>query len=181
MTASPVGPAAAVRTGDLAPSFTLPDANNVPVSLADLLITRAVLLVFYPFAFSRICSGELGAVRDDLQSFQNHQVQVLGISTDPTPTLQAWSRAEGYTFPLLSDFWPHGEISRRYGVFMDRSGMAVRGTFLIDPTGRVVFAEVKGAGEVRDQAAWRRAVAALPQGGTDGSAAGVAPVSGVGG
>ncbi|GAA2000143.1 peroxiredoxin [Nakamurella flavida] len=150
-----------VAVGDRAPDFTLPDANNVPVTLSELLVSKAVLLVFYPFAFSRICSGELSAVRDDLASFQNHHVQVLGISTDPPPTLQAWSRAEGYSFPLLSDFWPHGETARAYGCFLAKAGMAVRGTFLVEPSGTVVFAEVKGPGEVRDQAGWRRAVAAL--------------------
>jgi peroxiredoxin len=151
----------AVTVGDQAPDFTLPDANNVPVTLSELLTSRAALLVFYPFAFSRICSGELSAVREDLASFQNHQVQVLGISTDPTPTLQAWSRHEGYTFPLLSDFWPHGETARSYGVFQAKAGMAIRGTFLVERSGTVAFAELKGPGEVRDQAGWRRAVAAL--------------------
>jgi len=151
-----------IRPGDPAPPFNLPDSDRVPVSLADHAGSRAVLIVFYPFAFSGICTGELNAVRDDLATFQNDRVQVLAISTDPTFALKAWAQAQRFEFPLLSDFWPHGEVASAYGVFNEQAGMAVRGTFLIDKDGTVAFVEVNGPGEPRDQAAWKRAVAALP-------------------
>ncbi|MET3803404.1 peroxiredoxin (alkyl hydroperoxide reductase subunit C) [Nakamurella sp. UYEF19] len=149
-----------VEIGSVAPDFTLPDANRAPVSLSSFRGKKAVLVVFYPFAFSGTCTTELCAVRDDLASFQNEHVQVLAVSTDPAPALQAWAAAQGYEFPLLSDFWPHGVVSQAYGSFHE-GGFALRGTFLIDTEGVVRFAEVNGPGEARDQGSWKRAVAAL--------------------
>ena len=87
---------------------------------------------------------------------------MLAVSTDPMQSLAACADGAGIHFPLLSDFWPHGEVARAYGVFHEAAGMANRGTFLIDVNGVVTFAEVNGPGEPRDQAAWKRAVAALP-------------------
>lgn len=153
-----------VEVGSLAPEFTLPDADRAPVSLLEFRGKKAVLLVFYPFAFSGTCTGELTALRDDVDTFQNEQVQVLAISTDPVPALKAWSDAQGFTFPLLSDFWPHGEVATAYGVLHAQGGMPNRGTFLIGLDGVVTFAEVNGPGEARDQSAWKRAVDALPVG-----------------
>jgi peroxiredoxin len=153
-----------VEVGSLAPEFTLPDADRAPVSLLEFRGKKAVLLVFYPFAFSGTCTGELTALRDDIDTFQNEAVQVLAISTDPAPALKAWADAQQFEFPLLSDFWPHGEVASAYGVLHEQGGMANRGTFLIGLDGVVTFAEVNGPGEARDQSAWKRAVEALPVG-----------------
>lgn len=150
-----------VEVGAQAPDFTLPDYNKEKVSLADFRGEKNVLLVFYPFAFSGVCEGELCQVRDDLSEFQNDQVQVIGVSVDTPFSLKAWAEQQGYTFPLLSDFWPHGEIAKAYGVFNDAAGMANRGTFLIDTDGKVRFAEVNQPGEARDQNVWKKAVAEL--------------------
>ena len=114
----------AIQIGDSAPDFTLPDADKQQVSLSSFRGDKAALVVFYPFAFSTTCTGELCAIRDDLGSFQNERVQVLAVSTDPTPALKAWSQAQGYPFPLLSDFWPHGAVAKEYGVFFEAAGMA---------------------------------------------------------
>ena len=151
----------APEVGSEAPDFTVKDQNNQAVTLSSFRGERAVLLVFYPFAFSGICTSELGAVRDDLADFQNDDVQILGISTDHPYALKAWSESQGFDFPLLSDFWPHGAVANAYGVFNEARGMAVRGTFLVDKAGIVKFAEVNGPGERRDQSGWRKAVAAL--------------------
>ena len=151
----------APEVGTEAPDFTVKDQNNQAVALSSFRGERAVLLVFYPFAFSGICTSELGAVRDDLADFQNDDVQILGISTDHPYALKAWSESQGFDFPLLSDFWPHGEVATAYGVFLEKRGMAVRGTFLVDKAGIVRFAEVNAPGEARDQSGWRKAVAAL--------------------
>ena len=150
-----------VEVGSQAPDFTTRNADGEQVTLSSFRGSKAVLLVFYPFAFSGICTAELCQVRDDLPRFQNDEVQILGISTDPTFTLKAWAKAERYEFPLLTDFWPHGAIAQAYGVFNDKAGMAVRGTFLIDTEGVVRFAEVNGPGQARDQAGWQKAIAAL--------------------
>jgi peroxiredoxin (alkyl hydroperoxide reductase subunit C) len=152
---------AVVAVGDPAPEFTVPDLNRQQVSLADFRGRRAALLVFYPFAFSGICTGELSQVRDHLSDFQNDAVQVLAISTDPTYALRAWADNEGFAFPLLSDFWPHGAVATRYGVFNESAGMPIRGTFLVDVDGVVRFAEANPPGQPRDQDHWRRVIAAL--------------------
>jgi mycoredoxin-dependent peroxiredoxin len=151
----------APEVGSQAPEFTLKDQNNQVVTLSSFRGDRNVLVVFYPFAFSGICTGELGAVRDDLSSFQNADVQILAVSVDHPFTLKAWADAQGYEFPLLADFWPHGEVAQAYGVFNEKAGFAVRGTFLVDKTGTVQFAEVNGPGEARDQEAWKKALAAV--------------------
>ncbi len=150
-----------VEVGAKAPGFTLKDYNNEQVSLSDFQGAKAVLLVFYPFAFSPVCTGELCGVRDDIGNFANDDVQVLGVSVDTPFSLKAWSKQEGYDFPLLSDFWPHGEVAKTYGVFNDKAGMANRGTFLIDRDGVVRFAEVNEPGDARDQTQWKRAIAEL--------------------
>ena len=151
----------APEVGSPAPDFTLKDQDKQDVGLSSFRGDKAVLVVFYPFAFSGICTGELCSVRDDLGAFQNDDVQVVAVSTDPTFSLKAWALQENYTFPLLSDFWPHGETAKAYGVFNEGAGMALRGTFLVDKDGVVRFAEVNQPGEPRDQEAWKKALAAL--------------------
>lgn len=150
-----------IEIGDTAPDFTLNDSNRRPVTLSSFRGDKAVLLVFYPFAFSPTCTAELCAVRDDLGSFQNDTVQTLAVSTDTMQSLKAWVDLQGYQFPLLSDFWPHGAVAKQYGVFSEQDGMALRGTFLVDLEGVVRFAEVNQRGQPRDQSAWIRAVDAL--------------------
>ena len=151
----------APEVGTEAPDFTVKDQNNQDVTLSSFRGRQAVLLVFYPFAFSGICTGELCAVRDDLDDFQNDDVQILAISVDHPFALKSWAENQGFDFPLLSDFWPHGAIARAYGVFNDTRGMAVRGTFLIDAEGTIAFAEVNQPGDAREQSGWKDAVAKL--------------------
>ena len=115
---------AAPEVGDVPPDFTLPDQYGRQVSAATWRGDRNVVLVFYPFAFTGICTGELREIRDTLEDFQHDGIQVLAISCDPVPALRAWADQEGYFFPLLSDFWPHGEVSRALGVFDADGGFA---------------------------------------------------------
>ncbi|MGH3436077.1 MAG: peroxiredoxin [Sciscionella sp.] len=151
----------AVEVGSKAPDFTLNDYNKQQVSLSDFTGKKNVLLVFYPFAFSGVCQGELCQVRDEIDDYQNDKVQVLGVSVDTPFSLKAWAEAQGYQFPLLSDFWPHGAVAKEYGVFHADAGLALRGTFLIDTEGVVRFAEVNQPGDARDQQGWKKAIAAL--------------------
>ncbi|AOS65211.1 peroxiredoxin [Actinoalloteichus hymeniacidonis] len=150
-----------VEVGTQAPDFTLNDYNKQPVTLSSFRGDSNVLLVFYPFAFSGICTGELCQIRDEFAEYQGADVTVLGVSTDTSFALKTWADQQGYTFPLLSDFWPHGAVAQSYGVFNEDAGFANRGTFLIDKEGVVRFAERNGAGEKRDQAGWKKAVAGL--------------------
>ena len=149
-----------LAVGDTAPEFSLPDQDRQAVSLAELRGTP-VLLVFYPFAFSSLCTGELCQLRDELSGYTDAGVTVLAISTDPVFSLKAWREQQGFGFPLLSDFWPHGAVAQAYGAFNDKAGMAVRATFLVDADGRIAFAEVNGPGDVREQSGWKDAVAHL--------------------
>jgi len=151
----------ALEVGTEAPDFTLRDANREEVALSSFRGVKNVLLVFYPFAFSGICTGELCQVRDELAAYQNDDVQVIGVSVDTPFSLKAWAEKEGYTFPLLSDFWPHGQVARDYDVFNEKAGMAVRGTFLVDADGAIAFAEVNPPGDAREQTGWKDAVRTL--------------------
>ena len=145
--------------GTRAPSFSLRDQNGAVVSLADHLGRRHVLLVFFPWAFSGICTGELTEIRDDLGRFVTEEVQVLTVSCDAMFSLRAYADRDGYFFPLLSDFWPHGEVARAYGVFDEAAGVARRGTFLIDPEGTVRWSLVSGIGQRRDFSGYHDALA----------------------
>ena len=149
-----------LSVGDTAPEFSLPDQDKQIVSLADLR-GAPVLLVFYPFAFSGLCTGELCQLRDELDVYTDADVTVLAISTDPVFSLKAFREKEGFEFRLLSDFWPHGAIAQAYGSFTDKAGMALRATFLVDAEGTIAFAEVNSPGDVRAQSGWKDAVARL--------------------
>jgi mycoredoxin-dependent peroxiredoxin len=157
-----------IEVGAVAPDFVLRNQNNQEVRLSDFRGRRNVLLVFYPLAFTGTCQGELCAVRDNLSDFANDDVQVLTVSVDSPFSHKVWADREGYDFPLLSDFWPHGAVAQAYGVFNEERGFANRGTFLIDRDGVVRFAEMNEPGQARDQDGWRKALAQLGQG-TDGS------------
>jgi peroxiredoxin len=150
-----------LEVGTPAPDFTLRDQNQQAVTLSDFRGTRNVLLVFFPLAFTGICQGELDEVRDRLSDFENDETQTLAISVGPPPTHKIWAAQSGFTFPVLSDFWPHGAVSQAFDVFNDDAGFSNRGTFVVDRSGIIRFAEMKQPGEARDQAAWTDALAAL--------------------
>ena len=143
-----------IEVGTQAPDFTLKDQNNQEVGLSRSL---PALLVFYPFAFTGICQGELAWLRDH----QPLAAKVLTISADSVYAHKVWAEREGYDFPLLSDFWPHGEVARAYGVFNEKTGAANRGTFLVDRAGTIRFAAMNGPGEPRDPSVWDAALASL--------------------
>jgi peroxiredoxin len=154
-------PLMALPVGTMAPDFTLPDANKTPVTLSSYRGKQAVLLVFYPFAFSGICTGELCELRDNIEDFESAGVRLLAVSTDPVFALKAWQEAEGFGFDLLSDFWPHGAAARAFGVFDERSGHALRGSFLVDADGIVRWSVVNPRGQRRDLDGYRRALEQL--------------------
>ena len=155
------GAGGTVRVGELVPDFTLVDQYGADVTLSSVKGDRFAVVVFYPAAFSGICRGELRSIRDGLEDFQTEDIQVFTVSCDSMFTLRAWADAEGHFFPLLSDFWPHGEVARRYGVLDEQEGFPRRGTFLIDKEGRLVWSEVLDIGQGRSFAGYRTALAAL--------------------
>ena len=120
-----------------------------------------MLLVFYPWSFSGVCTGELCGLRDDLGSFQNEYSQLLAISIDSKYVQRVFAEREGFEFPLLADFWPHGDVARRYGVFDDTAGVALRGTFVLDRDGIVRWSVLRGIPDARDARDYRNALSQL--------------------
>lgn len=153
--------------GDQAPGFTLRDQHGREVSLAGHR-GRVVVVMFYPFAFSGTCTGELGAVQEVLPSLQNDDVQILAVSCDPKHALRVFAERDGLGFPLLSDFWPHGEVARAYGAFVEERGCAGRSTFVVDRAGLVRWTVHHPMGEPRDPREPARVAAELASTGPAG-------------
>jgi mycoredoxin-dependent peroxiredoxin len=149
--------------GDKAPDFTLQDQHGQDVTLSSYARGKAVLIVFYPFAFSGVCTGELTGLRDRLGDFETDHSTLVAVSCDPMYTQRAVADRDGIFFPLLSDFWPHGAAAADYGVFESDGGFATRGTFLIDREGIVRWTLVNGPGEKRDFSGYHAALKELVQ------------------
>jgi peroxiredoxin len=151
----------AVEVGEQAPDFELPDQHGTPVTLSSLRGSKNVVLVFYPLAFSGVCTGELCAMRDEFPEVTRDDVELLTVSVDSTFTHRAWADAEHFGFGLLSDFWPHGDVAKSYGIFDEGKGFATRGTFIIDKAGVVRWKIVNPAPQARDISEYQKALAEL--------------------
>jgi peroxiredoxin len=147
--------------GNPAPAFDLINQHGEKVSLSTYKAEKNIVVLFYPFAFSGICTRELCALRDDLGAFQNDDVQLLAISCDSMFAQRAYAEKEGYKFPVLSDFWPHGAAAKAYGVFEESRGCATRGTFIIDREGILRWQVVNSMGDARNIVDYKAAIAAL--------------------
>ncbi|MGH3498312.1 MAG: peroxiredoxin [Nocardioidaceae bacterium] len=145
-----------IETGQEARDFTLKDQHGRDVTLSSYRGSRAVVVMFYPFAFSGVCTGELCALRDSLPSFENDDVALLAISCDAMFALRAFSEHDRLTYPLLSDFWPHGDVAKAYDVFDAKRGCALRGTFIVDKAGLVRWKVENGLPDARDLEDYRR-------------------------
>lgn len=151
----------AVDVGEQAPDFVLKDQHGTPVQLSEFRGSKNVVLVFYPLAFSGVCSGEMSAMRDSFPEHTRDDVELLTVSVDSGFTLRAWDDAEHFNFRMLSDFWPHGAVAKSYGVFDDNMGVATRGTFIIDKTGVVRWKVVNPIPQAREIAEYQKALAEL--------------------
>lgn len=149
-----------IDIGTPAPNFSLLDQHGAEVRLDDFR-GQPVVLVFYPLAFSGICTGELCTLRDNYAQFSEPGVNLLAISVDSHHTLRAFAEQEGYDFTLLADFWPHGGVAREYGVFIEETGVANRATFVIDGEGIVRGRLVTAPGQARDFAWYQQQLAEL--------------------
>jgi mycoredoxin-dependent peroxiredoxin len=134
-----------IGTGSEAPDFDLEVDREQRVRLADFRGRRNLLLVFHPFAFTPLCEEEALDLQENLPAFESAETDVVLVSCDSAPARQAWKEKLGLTFTLASDFWPHGAAARAYGVFDEERGASVRGTFLIDKAGTVIWSLVKDA------------------------------------
>ena len=148
-------------TGDRAPEFTLSNQYGEIISLSDFNGKKNVLVMFYPFAFTGICTGELCAIRDRHVDFINEDTEVLSISCDPVPSLKVFSEQEKFTHSLLSDFYPHGAVSKDYGAFLEDKGFATRAAYVIDKEGIIRWSIVNGPGEERNADDYAAALAEL--------------------
>lgn len=140
-----------LQVGQPAPDFDLPATTGERITLSGLR-GQKVVVMFFPFAFTGICTGEVCALSEGLGEFGDLDATVLSISCDAAPTQARFAEQEGLSYPLLSDFWPHGEVARSYGVFLDHIGAANRGTFIIDRDGNLAWSVVTALGEPRDVA-----------------------------
>ena len=150
-----------LSVGSIAPDFELKDQHGAKVSLSSFKGSKNIVVLFIPFAFTGTCTGELCAIRDDLSAFQNDDVQVLAISCDSPFTQKVFAEKEGYNFPVLADFWPHGATAKAYQIFNEDLGCALRGTFIIDKSGVIRSAVVNGLGDARNNGDYKAAIAAL--------------------
>ena len=157
MTQLPAG----ISVGEVAPDFELKDQHGAKVKLSSFKGEKNVVVLFIPFSFTGTCTGELCAIRDDLAAFQNDDVQVIAISCDSPFTQKIFAEQEGYKFPVLSDFWPHGAVAQAYGIFNADLGCALRGTFIIDKLGVIRWSVVNGLGDARNNGDYKSAIAAL--------------------
>ena len=139
----------ALENDTQAPDFDLANQFGEHVRLSDFRGVKPVALVFFPLAFSCVCTGELCALLDNLDIFTDHAVELLGISVDSKATLRAFAEQEGYDFQLLADFWPHGAVAKEYGVFLEEKGFANRATFVIDVKGVIRASFITAPGEPR--------------------------------
>jgi peroxiredoxin len=147
-----------VSVGDKAPNFNLINQHGEAVSLSDFAGVKPVVLVFFPFAFSGICSGELCELRDNLSIFEDSKVELLAISMDSKFVQGKFAAQEGYKFNLLADFWPHGKTAQDYGVFIESAGHATRATFVIDLNGAIIAKFMVPPGEARKLSDYKKAL-----------------------
>jgi peroxiredoxin len=147
--------------GDLAPDFTLPNQFGEDVTLSQFRGVKPVVLVFYPLSFSGICTGELCEIRDNFARFESNEVELLTISVDSKYVQKVFAEHEGYKFSVLADFWPHGQVAKDYGVFLEEHGISNRATFVIDKDGVLVSKFVTAPGQARSLDEYDRALATL--------------------
>jgi peroxiredoxin len=147
--------------GDPAPDFSLRDQHGRQQTLASRRGLRNVLLVFYPFAFTGACSGEMRALSDGASEWDGFATDVIAVSCDTVPSIRAFADQEKLELVLASDFWPHGDVSRSYDAFDTSLGCAARATYLIDREGMIRWAVGSAIADPRDIADYVKALAAL--------------------
>ncbi|RLB02180.1 MAG: peroxiredoxin, partial [Deltaproteobacteria bacterium] len=136
-----------LKVGDKAPDFTLPSVGGKKISLKQFLGKKNVVLSFVPAAWTPVCSGQWPGYNIAKEIFEKYDTVLLGISVDNIPTLYAWTKQMGKLwFPVLSDFWPHGEVARKYGVLRS-DGMAERALFIIDKKGIIRYVDIHDINE----------------------------------
>lgn len=148
--------------GELVPDFELPNQFGEPIQLTAQR-GKNVLLVFYPFAFSHVCTTELNELAERSAELIRANTVLLAVSVDSKYSLRAYSQAQNISFDLLSDFWPHGAVAQKFGVFDSARGMAQRGTFAIDAFGRLRSSFFSESGQARPWQEYQKVLGLLAQ------------------
>lgn len=139
-----------IKEGERAPDFVLDDHNGKPVRLSDLK-GKTVLLSFHPLAWTGVCSKQMKSLEKNYAAFKELNTVALGMNVDSVPSKKAWAKDLGLKKTrLLSDFWPHGEVARQYGLFREKDGFSQRANVIVDGDGKVMFAKVYEMGELPD-------------------------------
>ena len=141
----------ALKVGDTAPDFTLKNTDGKEVSLSSFKGKKNVVILFFPLAFTGVCTKELCATRDDIGSYNNLEAEVLAISVDSFFSLKQFKERDGYNFELLSDF--NKDVSAAYDAlyedFLGYKGVSKRSAFVVDKGGKIKYAEVlESAGDL---------------------------------
>jgi peroxiredoxin len=144
-----------IRVGVDAPEFELPSSEVLPnghpgkkLKLSDYR-GKNVVLAFFPLAFSPVCTGENQCFQKLFPDFERSDTQVLGISVDSAWSLAAFKKQLGLGYPLLADFNPRGEVAKKFGLYLDESGITARATVIVDKQGKVAFVKVQQIPEPR--------------------------------
>ena len=130
-----------LKPGDAAPDFELRSHRGTTVKLSGFRGRKNVVLAFHPLAFTPVCANQMRGYEQDLPKFDEFDAVILGISVDAQPSKSAWAASLGtMSFDLLSDFYPHGEVARKYGVFLEKDGLSERAILIIDKEGTIAWA-----------------------------------------
>ena len=150
-----------LAVGTPAPDFTLVSQDREKVS-PETLRGKRTMIVFMPYPFTSTCDGEMCDIRDNWSNYQGLDTNVVVITCHPGSTNRVWANQNGYQFPILADYWPHGEVSRAYDSFDEQYGYSKRTTYILDAEGiirDVIASDVLG--EARDYASYPDALTAV--------------------
>lgn len=139
-----------LKIGDTVPDFVLKDQHNQELHIADLK-GKKVLLSFHPLAWTKICSQQMKALEENKKSFDELNTVALGLSVDTIPSKHAWAKELGIKDTrLLSDFWPHGEVAKKLGIFREKEGFSERANIIIDEQQKIVFIKIYEISQLPD-------------------------------
>ena len=131
-----------LKIGDKIPDFVLKDQHNKELKLSELKGKR-VLLSFHPLAWTKICSLQMKSLEENFKKFEEMNTIALGLSVDTVPSKHAWAKDLGIKETrLLSDFWPHGEVAKKLGIFREKDGFSERANIIIDENQKVMFIKI---------------------------------------
>jgi peroxiredoxin len=152
-----------LKVGDEAPDFELRSHKGGTVRLSDFRGKKNVVVAFHPLAFTPVCATQMTNYESDKPQIDQHDAVVLGVSIDPQPSKAAWAKTLGpISFDLLSDFHPHGDVAKRYGVFRDKEGFSERAVFVVDKQGKIAWAKTYDIPEQPKREDYLEALAGLP-------------------